>query len=76
MSATRDKNQRVQFFYGNAVKQLSEFMPADESPIQSNQSEMELINSQIDRSLDTLAQLQAANRHISFLVRDMKRVLG
>jgi hypothetical protein len=85
MTARFDKAQGFQFYYGNALRDLSHFVPQEKQEISdSNESQesssletqMGVINSLLDQSLLHLNNLQNSKRQLRFLLADLKRMIG
>jgi hypothetical protein len=91
MSATQDRSQQARFYFGNAMTDLSEFLPADELasypkpqgqvdvatafvPFKSPDTEaLELRVGRIEARVDSILE---ARRELSFLMQDLKRLIG
>lgn len=82
MSAKLDKTQPIQFYFGNAAKDLSHLLPPedDKSPVDLTADksilEMETISSLVEQSLVHLQALRDNRRQLSFLIKDIKRMIG
>ncbi|MBP7845053.1 MAG: hypothetical protein KA116_09560 [Proteobacteria bacterium] len=65
MSANRDPNAVVQFYFGNAARDLSHLLPPDEA------TDLEQLHLKLDE-LEVIAnEIEDAHEHISFLFRDI-----
>ncbi len=65
MSANRDPNAVVQFYFGNAARDLSHLLPPDEA------TDLEQLHLKLDE-LEVIAnEIENAHEHISFLFRDI-----
>ncbi len=81
MSAKIDKTQPIQFYFGNAARDLNHLLPPEEMKsidLTADKSvvEMEVISSLIDQSLMHLNAIQDNRRQLSFLLKDIKRMIG
>jgi Rps23 Pro-64 3,4-dihydroxylase Tpa1-like proline 4-hydroxylase len=78
MSAYVDQDQPVKFYYGNAIKDLKDFLPPDEAPTQTYVAASNVMQS-LDDSLSSLeslmSELKGAQRELSFLVHDLNRMI-
>ncbi len=78
MSARLDKSQTVQFFYGNAMTELKNFLPQDEATerAQKMETQMSVVVSLLDQSLAHINSIQDSKRQLRFLLEDLKRMIG
>ena len=91
MSAQRDRNQQIRFYYGNAARDLPTILPQDEresassrvsndtigSPLDTElAAHLDSINSLLDRANSHIGKLQSNRRQLSFLIQDLKRMIG
>jgi len=86
MSARLDKSQGFQFFYGNAMIELKDFLPTDDvvahkmeqksSDLETLETQMGVIESLVNQSLSHMNSLQDSKRQLRFLLSDIKRMIG
>jgi hypothetical protein len=78
MSATQDRSQQARFYFGNAMTDLAEFLPADElasyTPFKT--PETEAIEVRVGRIEAHMNSILEARRELSFLMKDLKRLIG
>ncbi len=70
MSANWDRNQKIQFYFGNAAKDLSDFLPPEEKSVAPS----DLLNLLTEAETQIL-KIEEAQREISFLLSDLKRMI-
>jgi hypothetical protein len=85
MAAKWDRAQGFKFHFGNAARDLADFLPPDEftdEPIAQNASQksasidLDPILESLDEALLAVAKLSNQQREIGFLLRDLKRSVG
>jgi hypothetical protein len=70
MSTYRDVKAPVQFYFGNALKDLSHLLPEDEEATPQN-TNYENIHAQIHEIEALLNELETTQNHLSFLLREV-----
>jgi hypothetical protein len=82
MSAKLDKSQGFQFYYGNAMVELKDFLPQEEKALPNSNSDshhetkLAVIESLVNQSLAHMNSLQDSRRQLRFLLSDIKRMIG
>ena len=77
MSANWDRNQKIQFYFGNAAKDLADYLPPEEkaprTAVSDTDSDLAHVLSNAEAQL---LRIQNAQKEISFLLSDLKRMIG
>lgn len=71
MSANWDRNQKIQFYFGNAAKDLSDFLPPEEKPA----ARTEELGTLLSGAEQQIQRILEAQKEISFLLSDLKRMI-
>ena len=82
MSAYVDQDQVVKFYYGNALRDLKDFLPPEEafrSPsneaLSTHQSASHSLEATLSSVESLMSDLQGAQRELSYLVQDLGRMM-
>lgn len=77
MSAYVDQDQFVKFYYGNAIEDLKDFLPPDESIVKAHTqpSATHSLEASLSNLESILGELKGAQRELSYLVSDLGRMM-
>ncbi len=70
VGATLDRSQSLRFYYGNAARDLKDFLPKEDELKGSGE-----IWDSLNQSERLLFQIQESHLKLSFLVNDLRRLL-
>ena len=82
MPASRDSSQKIAFYFGNAARDLNHLLPADEAShsacvdILERQEQIDNLHQILDSVQSHLTEVQKSRRQISYLLSDLRRMLG
>jgi hypothetical protein len=66
MPANRDPNSVVQFYFGNAARDLGHLLPPEEEG-----TELAQLHYQLDEIELLTSEIESTHQHLSFLLRDV-----
>jgi len=77
MSAYKDQNSPVQFYFGNAAQDLSHLLPAeDEAELQTEASSIDSLEAQMSHLEELDQEMGDCQARLNFLLRDLKNIFG
>jgi hypothetical protein len=74
MSAKWDNKQGIRFYYGNAARDLADSLPREEA-VSAFAPKPEDLLELLTVTEEHIAKIEAAQKELSFLVADLKRMI-